>query len=142
MAISDIEAAKAGLAGHSICLCRGGEIITDDSRGIKPMMKLLAEGRDLRGFSAADLIVGRAAAMLFVKAGIVRVHGCTMSEGGKAYLEEHGIPCTFDVLTEKIIDRTGKDICPMEKAVAGITDPDEGHRAIAARLAELSAGRK
>ena len=45
MALSDIEAAKAGLTGHSICLCKGGEIITDDSRGIKPMMKLLAEGR-------------------------------------------------------------------------------------------------
>lgn len=45
------------------------------------------------------------AAMLFVKAGIIGVHGRTMSESGKAYLEAHGIPCTYDILTERIINR-------------------------------------
>lgn len=43
--------------------------------------------------------------MLFVKAGIIGVHGRTMSESGKAYLEAHGIPCTYDILTERIINR-------------------------------------
>ena len=139
--MTDIERAAANLDGHSICLCRGGEIITDDGRGISPMMRFIAEGRELKGFSAADVIVGKAAAILFVKAGIVCVHGKTMSEAGKAYLEAHGIPCTFDTLTEKIINRQGTDICPMEKTVADIDDTEKGYEALRLTIAKLS-GRK
>ena len=128
--MTDIELAKTNLDGHSVCLCRNGEIITDDGRGISPMMRFIAEGKELTGYSAADLIVGKAAAMLFVKAGIVCVHGKTMSESGKAYLEAHGIPCTYNVLTEKIINRQGTDICPMEKTVAEISDADEAYEAL------------
>ena len=73
--MTDIEIAVNNLSGHSICLCRNGESFTDDGRGISPMMRFLAEGMELNGYSAADVIVGKAAAMLFVKAGIVCVHG-------------------------------------------------------------------
>ena len=135
--MTDIERAKANLDGPSICLCRGGEIITDDGRGISPMMKFIAEGRDIAGFSAADVIVGKAAAMLFVRAGIVCVHGKTMSERGRDYLEAHEIPCTFDTLTERIINHLGTDICPMEKAVADIDDTEKGYEALKKRLEEL-----
>lgn len=128
--MTDIETAIENLDGHSICLCRDGEYFTDDRRGISPMMGFIAEGRDLRGYSAADVIVGKAAAMLFVKAGIICVHGKTMSESGKAYLEAHDIPCTYDILTDMIINRQGTDICPMEKAVAGIDDIESGYKAL------------
>ena len=136
--MTDIELAKTNLDGHSICLCRDGEIITDDGRGISPMMKFIAEEKDLTGFSTADVIVGKAAAMLFVKAGIVCVHGKTMSESGKAYLGTHGIPCTYDILTEKIINRQGTDICPMEKAVMNIDDTEKGYEALRIRLESIA----
>ena len=134
--MTDIEIAKSNLEGHSICLCRKGEIITDDGRGISPLMRFIAEGRDLSGYSAADLIVGKAAAMLFVKVGIVCVYGKTMSESGKTFLEKRGIPCTYDVLTYKIINRQGTDICPMEKTVTEIDDAEEGYDALRLRLEE------
>ena len=135
--MTDIEIAKNGLAGHSICLCKDGACFTDDGRGISPMMTALAEGKDLSGYSAADVIVGKAAAMLFVKAGIVCVHGNVMSEAGKGFLDLHGIPNTCDTLTEKIINRQGTDICPMEKAVAGISDAEQGYSALEAKRREL-----
>ena len=137
--MNDIEKAKSCLAGHSICLCRDGEVITDDGRGISPMMRFIAEERDMKGYSAADIIVGKAAAMLFVKAGIVSVHGKTMSVSGRDHLEAHGIPCSWDIITEKIIDRTGNDICPMEKVVADIEDAELGYKALSKRLAEIRA---
>lgn len=132
--MTDLEIAIQNLDGHSICLCRNGECIIDDGRGISPMMRFIVEHRDLNGYSAADVIVGKAAAMLFVKAGIIRVHGRTMSESGRAYLESHGIPCTYDTLTEKIIDRKGTDVCPMEKAVADIEDAEIGYEALRKRV--------
>lgn len=139
--MSDIERAKENLGGHAICLCKGDSIITDDGRGISPMMKFIGENKDLSGYSAADIIVGKAAAMLFVKAGVVAVHGKVMSKAGKEYLENHGIICTFDTLTDNIIDRSGKDICPMEKTVAAISEPDLGYEALRVKIAEMRGGK-
>lgn len=139
--MTDLELAKDKLDGHSICLCRNGEYFTDDRRGIAPMMAMIAAGRDLAGYSAADVIVGRAAAMLFVRSGIAAVYGAVMSCGAKEYLEDRGIPCSFGELTERIINRQGDDTCPMEKAVAGIDDPDEGYDALVRKLTELQASK-
>lgn len=135
--MTDAELAISALKGHSIALCRDGEIIVDDGRGISPMMKFIGAGMELSGYSAADVIVGKAAAMLFVKAGVVSVHGSTMSEAGKAYLESHGVACTWDILTERIKNRAGTDICPMEKAVAEISDAEAGYAALKRRIEEM-----
>lgn len=122
---SDLEKAREKLGeGHTIALCKDDSLIVSDERGIAPMLGFMRDGRDLRGYSVADKIVGRAAAMLFVKAGIVSVYAATLSVGAKALLEHHGIPVEYSVLTEKIINRKGDGICPMEKAVANISDDE------------------
>lgn len=135
--MSDIDIAKENLHGHSICLCRHGEIIFDDGKGISPMMKFIAADRDLRGYCAADLIVGKAAAMLFVKAGIAEVYGETMSEAGAEYLRSSNIPFSYEKLTDRIINRKGDGICPMEQTVSDISDPEEGYTALKQKIAEL-----
>ena len=104
------------------------------------MMRFLAERLDLRGYSVADVIVGKAAAMLFVKSGISEVYGEVMSEAGSAYLQEHEIPCTYGTLTEKIINRKGDGICPMEQTVAELDNPEEGYKALKERMTQLQKG--
>ena len=136
--MTDLDIAKANLKGHSICLCRDGEIITDDGRGISPMMRFINEGRDLSGYSVADVIVGKAAAMLFVKAGIAEVYGKVISTAGRDHLIRHNIPRSWDTLTENIINRNGDDICPMEKTVSEISDAEEGYEALKEKLLVLS----
>lgn len=135
--MTDIEIAIKNLEGHSICLCKNGEYFTDDSKGISPMMKFIAEKKDLSGYSVADIIVGKAAVILFVKAGIVSVYGKVMSEAAKLFLEEHGISYGYDTLTKKIINRSGTDVCPMEKTVTNISDTEKGYIALKEKLAEL-----
>lgn len=105
------------------------------------MMKFIAADRDLRGYCAADLIVGKAAAMLFVKAGIAEVYGETMSEAGAEYLKSHGIPYSFGTFTDRIVNRKGDGICPMEQTVADISDPEEGYQALKQKILELSANK-
>lgn len=138
--MNDIEIAKAELKDHSICICKDGRFFTDDGRGISPMMRFIAEERDLIGSSVADVIVGKAAAMLFIKAGIAEVYGRVMSKAARDCLTERGIPCSYDMLIDRIINRKGDDICPMEKTVADINDPEEGYRALKARLNEMRRG--
>ena len=58
------------------------------------MMRFLAEGKELTDYSAADLIVGKAAAMLFVKAGIRAVYDASASFGKHSYIIiKRGLPC-------------------------------------------------
>lgn len=135
--MNDVALAKSNLAGHSIALCKEGKLLTSDERGVSPMIDFLQDGIDLSGYSVADKIVGKAAAMLFVKAGIKEVYAEILSVSGKNFLEEHGINVGYETLTEKIINRTGDDICPMEKTVADIIDPEEGYEAIRNKLKEM-----
>ena len=135
--MTDTAIAKNHLSGHSICLCKNGSWFTDDGRGISPMMRLIAQGRDLSGYAAADTIVGKAAAMLFAKAGIREVYGEVMSKAGYDCLQQHLIPCSYGTLTERIINRNGDGICPMELTVAAIDDCEEAYLALKERLSKM-----
>lgn len=135
--MTDLETATKMLAGHTLALCKTGEVVTSDLKGISPMLTLLGEGRDLSGFSAADLVVGKAAAMLFVKANVKAVFAKTLSLAGRDYLDQHGIPVTFEALTERIMNREQTDVCPMERAVADTDDVDEGRRILQITLNEM-----
>ena len=139
--MSDIERAKAALRGHSVAVCRAGEVMTRDGRGIAPLLAIASEENALRGASVADLIVGKAAAMLMTYAGVSEVCAEVMSEAGERTLSEHDIPHSCGLLVPYIIDRTGKDVCPMERAVADVSDPAEAYAVLSARLEELKRAR-
>lgn len=101
------------------------------------MLDWLSAGTDLRGFCAADKIVGKAAALLFVLAGVCCVHGCVMSRAAKEVFDLHNIPCSYDVLTDHIINRQGDGICPMEQTVLQISDPKDALNALLKKREEL-----
>ena len=83
--------ARDYLTGSVSCvLKKGEELLLSEKSGIRPMLDWIGEGRALRDFDAADKIVGKAAAMLFVKAGIRSVYAAVLSRPGKEYLEKHG----------------------------------------------------
>ena len=139
--MSDIERAKAAFRGHSVAVCRAGEVMTRDGRGIAPLLAIASEESALRGASVADLIVGKAAALLMARAGVSEVYAEVMSEAGERTLLEHDIPHSCGLLVPYIIDRTGKDVCPMERAVADVSDPAEAYAVLSARLEELKRAR-
>lgn len=139
--MSDIDRAKAALRGHSVAVCRAGEVMTRDGRGIAPLLAIASEENALRGASVADLIMGKAAAMLMTYAGVSEVYAEVMSEAGERTLSEHDIPHSCGLLVPYIIDRTGKDVCPMERAVADVSDPAEAYAVLSARLEELKRAR-
>lgn len=140
--MTDLERAKELLTGETTCvLVKGDAALVSTKRGIAPMIDWLQEGLTLAGFAVADRIVGKAAAMLFVKAGLSAVYAEVVSERGKAYLEKRGIPVTYGVVTPDIINRAGNGPCPMEAAVAAIDDPEEGFLALSAKVAALRGAR-
>ena len=125
--MSDLEKAKQLLAesGHACVLCRGEEVITEDGRSVSSLLRLLSAGRDLSGFSIADKVIGKAAALLLVKAGIREAYAPVMSREGFRVLQEHRIPAAYDQEVEMIENRDHTDMCPMEKAVQNTEDPEQ-----------------
>ena len=129
--MKDLQKAVELLTDERTCvLVKDDTVYISEEKGIAPVMYYLNNGIDISGFSVADRIVGKAAASLFVCAGIKEVYGEVMSEKGKAKLEEYGIPCSYGRLVEKIINRRGDDICPMDKTVLNIDDPHEAYKAL------------
>lgn len=130
--MNDIENAKELLQhGKYTCvLCKGDMVYTSTLRGVAPMVEWLGSGTDLGGYAAADKIVGKASAMLFVLAGVKEVYAPVMSEGAIHTLSHSGIRCFFDTHTDGIINRTGTGSCPMEQAVRNIQEPSAAFEAI------------
>ena len=135
-----IERACALLrAGEYTCVAIDvhGDVYTSTQRGVSPLIAWLDEGLDLRGGVAADKVIGNGAAHLYILLGVSAVHGCVMSEPAQATLRTCGIDARTDTLVEHIVNRAGDGFCPMELAVAGITDSHEALAALRARLAHL-----
>lgn len=137
--MTDIEKAIMSLEGHTLALCRGNTVLTSDKRGVSPMLDFIERGYDLAGFSAADVVVGKAAAMLFTKVGIKEVYAKTISKSGLEYLTLRGIPAAYETLTDRIINREGTGICPMEEATSATDDHELGFELIKKKRDELAA---
>lgn len=137
--MSNLERAKNLLSGNKTCaLVCGKTELTSESMGISPMMNFLAEKMDLKGFSVADRIVGKAAAYLFLYAGIVEVFAKVISQPALQLLKENGVRVEYETLTENIINRAGTGLCPMEQAVLSVTTPDEAYEKLKIKFAEIS----
>lgn len=122
---------------HTCVLCKGEQILCSDRTGIAPMTEYLKEKTDLSGFSAADKIVGKAAAFLFVLAGVRNVYAEVMTTEAKNYLTGQGIKAICEIETDRIVNRKKTGICPMEQAVEGCTDPQEAFARIRAAQQRL-----
>lgn len=137
--MKDLDRARTllGEGGYTVALCRGDVTYTDTRRGVAPLLALLDAGVDVTGFAAADRVVGKAAAFLYLRLGVTAVYASVMSTPAYDLLITHGIPTTYDTLVPAIRNRAGDGYCPMEQASLPHTDPAAAEAAIRARLAEL-----
>ncbi len=125
--MTDIERAKSLLENNTIALVKGEEIYVDTAKGIAPMMSLLAEGRDIADFSVADRVVGKAVAMLFVKGKVKEVYAEIISAVALEYLRRYRLEVRYGEVVDRIVNRRGDGLCPMESAVLSEENFDAGY---------------
>ena len=124
--------------GNYTCvLCKKEQTYTATTRGVSPLLHWVEEGLDLTGFSAADRVVGRGAAFLYVLLGVKEVYARIMSRPAAQVLENSGIPVFADTFVDGIINRQGTGPCPFEAAVMDITDAREALTAIRAKMSQM-----
>lgn len=136
---SDLIKARSLLKNgvYTCVLCKGEEIITSSQRGVKPLVEWIENHKNTIGFSAADKVVGKAAALLYVLLGVKEVYAPVMSEGAIHILEKYDIPPIYDISVKGIMNRMGTGICPMEQAVEGIETPKQALEEIKITLLRL-----
>ena len=115
----DLEFAKLKLIEEdlSLVMVKKGKVIFETKKqGISGFLQAIEKlDKNLVAASAADKIVGVAAAMLCVYAGVISVSAQTISEGGLGMLEDNSIECQFEKKVSNILNRDKNDVCPFEK---------------------------
>lgn len=137
----DMARAKALLEQeeYTCAACRAEREFVAVERGVCPLLRWLDEGADLAGASAADRIVGKAAAFLYVLLGVRAVYAPLMSAPAMETLRANGIDAAADKVVPAIRNRMDTGFCPMESVVWEISDPHEAELALRRKVSEMAA---
>ena len=131
MQANDLSIAKQRLKQKDLALViakKGAVVFETSSHGIGGLLKAIEElDKKMKDSSVADRIVGKAAALLCVYAGVVAVFAVTASEKGIRALRDNNIICRFGNEVPHILNYKRNDICPFEKLVINISDSKEAY---------------
>lgn len=135
----DLSRALSALrkSGCSCAVCLNGHVLIGEGSGVRPLLGWLSDGTSLAGYSAADKVVGKAAAMLYLLLGVRCVYADVISAAGIEMLRAHGIEVQYGKLVPRILARDGQSLCPMEAAVQALSDPAQAPAALREKLALL-----
>ena len=110
--------------GYTCYIIKDDQIYTSYHRGVKPLLDWLDAGVDLSGAVAADKVIGKAAAFLYVLLGVSYVYAGVISKPALGVFEKYGITCEYGTLVDAIENRTKDGFCPMETAVWNVEEPE------------------
>lgn len=100
----------------SCVIISGGELYRFSRRGVKDLYTIYSEQPSLlKGATIADKVVGKGAAVIMVAGGIRELYAEVISRPAEALLKSHGVAVGYGALVDNIINRTGDDICPVER---------------------------
>lgn len=121
----DLKKARQKLSsGNYTCvLCHDESIYTSTQRGVAPLLDLIDSGVDVTGFSAADKVVGKATALLYLYLGVTALYAQVISAPAVEILS--CIRLEYDWQVPFIRNRDGTGCCPMELAAENIDDPQQ-----------------
>ena len=124
--------------GYTCVLTDGTTVYTSMLRGVKPLVQFLKNGTIPPGLSAADKVVGRATAYLYVLLEVHEIYAQIISEPAAEVLQAKGIHVQYKKKVPNIINRKGDGICPFEVAVMEIKEPIMAYEAILHKMQEMN----
>ncbi len=135
--MTNLEKAKKLLdeGSYTLVLVGDSKVETDTLRGVHPLLNRY--GKDYSEYSAADKVIGKGAALLYVLLKIKNIYCKTISKPALKVLEDNGISIIYDNLVDNIINHFKTGLCPIEQATMNIDDPKDAIPAIIAKLKEL-----
>ena len=121
------EIAKQKLNTYSLVVVKDGRTSVYDGRGIKPVVDYL-EKDNFDGAFVADKVIGKASALLLVYGKVQEVYTPVISKPAVKVFEDNNVKYSADKIVDNIINRTGTDLCPIEKKVQNIDNPKRAYK--------------
>ncbi|NLX74443.1 MAG: DUF1893 domain-containing protein [Synergistaceae bacterium] len=128
-------------SGVSDCiLIKNNEIVDEEKgRGISPLITIYKKRKkNLRESIVVDKVIGKAAAMICVSAGVREVFAEVISVPAARFLKEKNVPRSWDILSQNIKNRKGDGICPMEFSVLDEDNTKKGVNKILATFEKIN----
>lgn len=112
---------------HTIVIYKNdASVYISNDRGVAPLMKLLKEDKSqLKDAMIADKVIGKAAALLMALAKVKEVYTPAISAPALQVFNYHNIEIHYDKVVERIVNRKGDGLCPMETLCLNIENPEE-----------------
>ena len=130
--IKDLERAREILREEkwSLVIVKNGEVIfSSSSPGISSILQAIEDlGDRISGASVADKVIGKAAALLFAYSRIKGAYAVILSIEGLNTLRKNRILVDYENLVLRILNKSGKDICPFEKIVLEVESPSQAYK--------------
>ncbi len=138
--MTDLNKAKEGLfSGEYTCVIRKDEDVrVSKRRGVKPLVEWIDNGENFDGYSAADKVIGKATAFLYVLLGVKSTYAGVVSKSALETLQEYRIETEYGTLVDNIINRSGDGICPFEAAVLDVKTPQAAYEIIKNKIREMN----
>jgi len=101
-------------------------LIESNGRGIKPIFDAYRNHKnDFKDASVADKVIGKAASMFLIEGKIKSLYTDLISDEAYELLLENGIEVEYEKKVPMILNRTGDDVCPMEKLSSNLNSVEE-----------------
>lgn len=116
--------------GYTCAFVGEERTLCSTKRGVAPLLSWLEAGENCEETFAADKVVGRAAAFLYVLLGVKEVYALVISEGAEEVFLRFKVAYSFEERVPAIRNRAGDGFCPMEQAVLSIDEPNRAYEEI------------
>lgn len=114
-----------------VILKKDASVITSDDRGVSPLIKLLKEDKlQLQDSIIADKVIGKAAALLMIYGNVKEVYTPIISSPAIKIFNINNVKIYYDKEVDRIINRKGDGLCPMETLCLDIDNPEEAFEVI------------
>jgi hypothetical protein len=117
----------------TLVLVKGTSVYQFQQSGVRDLLSAI-QTHDLKGFAAADKLVGKASALLMIQARISAVFAQTISQPAREILQLANIELVFDKIIEQVLNRERNGPCPMELLLWGIDEPDLAFRKLKEKI--------
>lgn len=110
----------------SFVIVKNGEILFESREGgVRKILETVRDhGQKLVNSALADKVVGKAVMLIALKVGFDSIYAKILSKSALDIASKANKSLVYDEVVESIMNKDGTDICPFEKSVKLVEDPE------------------
>ena len=114
---------------------KGNQVYKSNLKGILPIITKLKENPlFFQEADVADLVIGKAAALLLIYGKVGSIYARLISEHAIKVLDKYQIPYEYEKKVPFIMNRNKSGMCPMEETVLSIDNSEQAYNMLLQKI--------